>query len=63
MSGTTDKLEGKTKETAGKLTGDKDLEQEGKADQAVGAAKGRLDDASEWADEKLDDVKKAVDRS
>ncbi len=62
MSATGDKLEGKTKEAAGNLTGDRDLEREGKADQAVGATKSKLDDAKDWADDKLDDVKEAIDR-
>ena len=46
----------------GNLTGDRDLEREGKADQAVGATKSKLDDAKDWADDKLDDVKEAIDR-
>ena len=47
---------------SGQVDGRPDLEREGKADQAVGATKSQLDDAKDWADEKLDDVKKAIDR-
>lgn len=45
-------LTGKAKEGAGKLTGDKDLENEGKADQAVDKVK----DAAESAADKVKDV-------
>ncbi|MDQ4132065.1 MAG: CsbD family protein, partial [Actinomycetota bacterium] len=34
-----DELKGRAKEAAGDLTGDKDLEREGKLDQATGKAK------------------------
>ena len=44
-----DDLKGSVKENAGKLTGDKDLEAEGKADQV----KGKLEDA-------VDDVKDVI---
>jgi len=39
MSGTTDKIKGRVKEAVGALTNDKDLKNEGKADQASGAIK------------------------
>jgi uncharacterized protein YjbJ (UPF0337 family) len=50
-----DELEGRLKEAAGDLTGDKDLQREGKVDQAEGKAKGVVDDAG-------DKVKEALDR-
>lgn len=38
----TDKFKGKIKEVAGKATGDKKLEREGKVDQAKGDVKGAI---------------------
>ena len=49
------KMAGKAKEAAGKLTGDSKLKAEGKADQAVGGAKnavGGMKDAIKDADRK-----------
>ena len=37
--GTTDDLKGRVKEAGGDLTGDKDLQREGKIDQATGTVK------------------------
>ena len=39
MGGTSDKIKGSIKEAAGKVTGDKRTEAEGKADQVKGDAK------------------------
>ncbi len=39
----TDKTKGRIKEAAGDLTGDKDLQREGKADQATGKIKSAID--------------------
>jgi uncharacterized protein YjbJ (UPF0337 family) len=39
MAGTTDKVKGSVKEAAGKMTGDKRIEAEGKTDQAKGDVK------------------------
>ena len=50
-----DETEGRIKEAAGDLTGDKDLQREGKVDQASGKAKDAIDDAG-------DRVKDALDR-
>jgi uncharacterized protein YjbJ (UPF0337 family) len=44
-----DEAKGRVKEAAGDLTGDKDLQREGKVDQASGKAKDAIDDASEKA--------------
>lgn len=44
-----DEAEGRLKEAAGDLTGDKDLQREGKTDQAAGKAKDAVDSASEKA--------------
>ena len=52
-----DRIEGKTKEAEGKLTGDKDLEAEGKAQDAFGQAKGAAEGAADAARSKVDDLK------
>jgi len=44
-----DKAKGEAKETLGKVTGDKDLEREGKVDKATGKAKDAADKAAEKA--------------
>ncbi len=43
MSGETDDAKGRVKEAAGALTGDKDLKNEGKADQIGGKIKDAVD--------------------
>jgi uncharacterized protein YjbJ (UPF0337 family) len=62
MSGTADDLKGRAKEAVGDLTDDDRLKREGKADRAGGAVKDKLEDAKEWAEDKVDDVKAAVKR-
>jgi uncharacterized protein YjbJ (UPF0337 family) len=47
MGGTFDKAKGHAKEAAGDLSGDKDLEREGKLDKASGEVKEKLDSAKE----------------
>ena len=42
-----DKLKGHLKEATGDLTGDKDLEREGKVDQATGAVKDKVGDVAD----------------
>ena len=51
--GQTDELKGRVKEAAGALTGDEALKQEGRADQAVGKVKQKIDEI-------IDKVKEAV---
>ena len=53
MSGKTDVVKGRIKEAAGALTGNDELREEGKSDQAVGKAKQAVQKAA-------DTVKKAV---
>jgi uncharacterized protein YjbJ (UPF0337 family) len=53
--GSIDSAKGNLKETAGDLTGDKDLEHEGKVDQATGAIKDKVGDVA-------DKVKDAIRR-
>lgn len=53
MSGNTDQAKGRVKEAAGALTGDDDLKNEGKVDQAAGGIKEKVSGA-------VDKVKDAV---
>ena len=57
MSGKADDLKGRVKEAAGDLTDNKEMQREGKADQAAGKAKDKLDDAKDWLEDKIDDAK------
>lgn len=52
--GTADDAKGRIKEAAGALTGDQDLKDEGKADQAAGAVKGKIDDVADKAKSLVD---------
>jgi len=45
--GTLDDAKGRVKEAAGDLTGDKDLQREGKVDQAAGTVKDTVGDAAD----------------
>ena len=47
MSGSADEAKGRVKEAAGAITGDKDLKNEGKADQIGGKIKGVVDDVKD----------------
>jgi uncharacterized protein YjbJ (UPF0337 family) len=49
-----DEAEGRIKEAAGDLTSDKDLQREGKVDQATGKAKDAVDDAGAKVKDALD---------
>lgn len=60
MSGKTDDIKVKAKEAVGDLTDDKGLQREGKADQATGAVKEKVDGAKNWVEDKIDDVKDKV---
>ena len=53
----TDDAKGRIKEAAGSLTDDQDLKNEGKADRASGAVKGKLDDAKDKVEDAVDAVK------
>jgi uncharacterized protein YjbJ (UPF0337 family) len=54
MSGTADNVKGNVKETAGAVTGDRDLEAEGKTDQLVGKLKEAVDDVKDAAEGAID---------
>jgi uncharacterized protein YjbJ (UPF0337 family) len=56
MSGTTDDLKGRAKEAAGDLTGDKDLEREGKLDQATGKVKEKVEQLGDKVKDKASEV-------
>ena len=58
MEGKTDELKGRAKEAAGDLTDNKDLQREGKADKTAGKAKQKVEDAKDWVEDKIDDIKK-----
>jgi len=62
MSGTTDDLKGRAKEAAGAVTGDQDLEREGKVDQAVGALKDKAEEAKDRVEDAIDKVKDKLHR-
>ena len=57
-----DRIEGNVKEGAGKLTGDKELEREGEAQDAWGKAKDSASDAWDSVKDAGDDAKDAVDK-
>lgn len=62
MSGQADELKGRGKEAIGVLTDDKDLQREGQNDQVAGKTKNKLEDAKDWADDKIDDVNDKLNR-
>jgi uncharacterized protein YjbJ (UPF0337 family) len=49
----TDEVKGRSKQAAGVLSGDKDLEREGKVDRAAGKAKDAVDKAADKAKDAL----------
>jgi uncharacterized protein YjbJ (UPF0337 family) len=57
-SGTADKVKGAVKDTAGKLTGDKRSEAEGKTDKAKGDVKNATSNVTESAKGARDSLKK-----
>ena len=57
-----DDIKGRVKEAAGVVTGDKDLEREGKADQAGAKVKKTAEKAKEKVDDAVDAVKDKLDR-
>ena len=62
MGEKTDEAKGRVKEAAGDLTGDKDLEREGKMDQAGASVKEKTGKAVDKSKEALDDVLDGDDR-
>jgi uncharacterized protein YjbJ (UPF0337 family) len=62
MSGKSDQVKGRVEEAAGILTGNKDLESEGKTDRRTGELKEKLDHANDKVDEAIDKAKDALNR-
>ena len=62
MGEKTDQAKGRVKEAAGALTGDKDLESEGKADRRTGEAEEKVDHAKDKVDEVIDVTKDVLRR-
>ena len=60
MSGTSDQAKGRIKEAAGSLTGDKDLQSEGKADRLAGEVKEKVEHANDKVEEVIDKAKDAL---
>lgn len=54
MSGTADNIKGNVKETAGAVTGNEQLENEGKADQVAGKLKDAVDDVKDAVEGAID---------
>ena len=57
MGGTTDDMKGRAKEAIGDLTDDDEMRREGKTDRVVGAVKDKVEDAKDWAEDKIDDLR------
>lgn len=62
MGAKSDQVKGHAKEAAGSLTGDKDLESEGKADRRAGKAKEKVDHAKDKVADVIDKAKDASQR-
>lgn len=62
MSAKSDQLKGKAKEAAGILSGDKDLESEGKADRRTGEVKEKIDHARNRLEDLADKARDALRR-
>lgn len=63
MSGKSDQAKGRAKEAAGILTGNEDLESEGKTDRITGEAKEKVDHAKDKIGEVIDTAKAKVDEA
>ncbi len=61
MSGKSDQVKGEVKEVAGVVTGDSDLESEGKADRRAGEAKEKLEHAKDKVKDVIDEVEGKVE--
>ena len=61
-NGKTDQAKGRIKQAAGDLTGNKDLKREGKADEAAGKVKDKLDDAKRAGEDVVDTVRDVITR-
>jgi uncharacterized protein YjbJ (UPF0337 family) len=62
MSAKSDQVKGHVKEAAGVVSGDKDLESEGKTDRRTGEAEEKIDHAKDKVEEVVDKGKDALHR-
>ena len=62
MAGKTDQVKGQIKEAVGSLTGDKDLESEGKSDRRVGETKEKVDNAKDKVELLIDKAEEKVEK-
>jgi uncharacterized protein YjbJ (UPF0337 family) len=62
MGAKTDQVKGQAKEAAGTITGNKDLESEGKTDRRAGEAKAKVGHAADKAEELVDKAKDKLNR-
>ncbi len=56
MGGNTKKTKGRVKQAAGALTGNKELQREGKRDERVGSLENTADDATDAVHDKIDET-------
>ena len=63
MSAKSDQVKGQVKEAAGVLSGDKDLESEGKTDRRAGEAEEKVDHAKDKVEEVIDLAKNKVEQA
>ena len=56
--GKLDQTKGTIEEAAGDLTDNKDLKKKGRADQMSGRLKEKVENAKDWVEDKIDDIKK-----
>jgi uncharacterized protein YjbJ (UPF0337 family) len=57
VEGKADELKGRAKQAAGDLTDSSDLKNEGRKDEAAGKVKQKVEDAKDWVEDKIDDLK------
>jgi uncharacterized protein YjbJ (UPF0337 family) len=62
VKGVVDKVIGKAKEVAGRVTGNKKLETEGKVDQVKGAVRNAAGDAKDAGKEAIGSIKNAASK-
>jgi uncharacterized protein YjbJ (UPF0337 family) len=57
MAGEGDKVKGRVKQAAGELTGDDEMRREGRADEASGDIKDKVDKAGDKVNESIDKLR------
>lgn len=62
MGGNTKKAKGRVKQAVGAITGDKELQREGKRDERVGGFEKTTDDAIDAVHDKVDEVTEKISR-